>query len=296
MLLNLPLGVIMKFQKITEKRTYHNSGAGFVADDSTMAYPRLCAHRGFSTIAPENSMPAFGAAVAMGAEEIELDLWPTADGEIVSCHDGTLDRVSTGTGKLSDKTLDELMGYDFGIKHGERFVGMRIVLFEEVLEKLAGRCIMNIHIKSDQEGIGSRATTAAPYTRDTLGKIVDLIRRYDCARHVYFMTPNRVILGILEEIAPEMHRVVGFSGDPKEMIPEALEFHCTGIQLFKPYFDKAMVDEAHEKGLICTVFWADDPDEAQRYLDMGIDTILTNDFEVVSNRVNDRLQQRGKIG
>ena len=284
----------MRFRKPTEEQTYKNSGAGFVKSDDAMLYPRLCAHRGFSTIAPENSMPAFGAAVAMGAEEIEFDLWPTVDGEIVSCHDGTLDRVSTGTGRLSDRTLAELLTYDFGIKHGSRFVGMQIVQFEEILEKLAGRCIMNIHIKSDEEGTGWKAQTAAPYTEETLSKIVNLIRRYDCASHVYFMTPNRVILGILQRIAPEMHRVAGFSGDPKHMIPEALEFGCTGIQLFKPYFDQAMVDEAHEKGLMCTVFWADDPDEAERYLDMGIETILTNDYEVVANRVNGRLQVRGK--
>ena len=282
----------MRFRKPTEEKTYKNSGAGFVEGDAQMPYPRLCAHRGFSTIAPENSMPAFGAAVAMGAEEIEFDLWPTADGEIVSCHDGTLDRVSTGSGRLSDKTLSELLTYDFGIKHGARFAGMQIVRFEEILQKLAGRCIMNIHIKSDEEGIGSRAATAAPFTRDTLSDIVNLIRRYDCAGHVYFMTPNRVILGILQEIAPEMHRVVGFSGKPEDMIPEALEFGCTGIQLFKPYFDQAMVDEAHEKGFICTVFWADDPDEAERYLDMGIETILTNDYQVVESRVHGRLQTR----
>lgn len=282
----------MRFRKPTEQREYKNSGAGFVSGDGEMLYPRLCAHRGFSTIAPENSMPAFGAAVAMGAEEIEFDLWPTADGEIVSCHDSTLDRVSTGSGRLSDKTLAELLTYDFGIRHGGRFAGMQIVQFEEILEKLAGRCIMNIHIKSDEEGTGWKAQSAAPYTEETLGKIVDLIRRYDCGGHVYFMTPNRVILGILRKIAPEMHRVCGFSGGPEYMIPEALEYGCTGIQLFKPYFDQAMVDEAHEKGLMCTVFWADDPDEAERYLDMGIETILTNDYEVVANRVNGRLQTR----
>ena len=156
----------MKFRKPAEEITYRNSGAGFVQSDCEMPYPRLCAHRGFSTIAPENSMPAFGAAVAMGAEEIEFDLWPTKDGEIVSCHDGTLDRVSTGTGRLSGKTLEELLTYDFGIKHGTRFQGMQIVRFEEILEKLAGRCIMNIHIKSDEEGTGWKAETAAPYTED----------------------------------------------------------------------------------------------------------------------------------
>ncbi|MBO6053675.1 MAG: glycerophosphodiester phosphodiesterase, partial [Clostridia bacterium] len=47
-------------------------------------------------------MAAFGAAVAMGAQEIEFDLWETADGEIVSIHDANLDRVSTGHGFVWD--------------------------------------------------------------------------------------------------------------------------------------------------------------------------------------------------
>ena len=96
----------MRFVK-KEERTYKNSGAGFVESDTEMLYPRLCAHRGFSTIAPENSMPAFGAAIALGAEEIEFDLWYTADDEIVSIHDPTLERVSNGTGKVNEHTLAE---------------------------------------------------------------------------------------------------------------------------------------------------------------------------------------------
>jgi glycerophosphoryl diester phosphodiesterase len=45
-------------------------------------------------------MPAFGAAIALGAQEIEFDLWSTRDGEIISLHDATLDRVSNGHGKV----------------------------------------------------------------------------------------------------------------------------------------------------------------------------------------------------
>ena len=56
---------------------YRPAGSAIVRPDESMPYPRFCAHRGFNTIAPENSMPAFGAAVAMGAEEIEFDLWVT---------------------------------------------------------------------------------------------------------------------------------------------------------------------------------------------------------------------------
>ena len=75
---------------------YRPAGSAIVKDDSLMLYPRVCAHRGFNAIAPENSMPAFGAAIALDAEEIAFDLWPTQDGEIVSCHDDILDRVSDG--------------------------------------------------------------------------------------------------------------------------------------------------------------------------------------------------------
>ena len=84
---------------------YRNGGASVVAFDKYMPYPRLCAHRGFNAVAPENSMPAFGAAVAMGAQEIEFDIWATSDGELVSLHDAIFDRVSDGKGAIWDRDL-----------------------------------------------------------------------------------------------------------------------------------------------------------------------------------------------
>ena len=112
---------------------YRPAGSAIVKNDILMPYPRICAHRGFNTVAPENSMPAFGSAVAMGASEIEFDLWQTKDGEIISIHDESLDRVSTGTGKVYDYTYEELLNFDFGIKYGEKFVGLKILkAFSEV--------------------------------------------------------------------------------------------------------------------------------------------------------------------
>ena len=43
-----------------------------------------------------------------------------------------------------------------------------------------------------------------------------------------------------------------------------------------------MIDKAHANGIICNVFWADDPNEAKELLEMGMDTILTNDYNLVS--------------
>ena len=92
-------------------------------------------------------MPAFGAAVAMGAEEIEIDIWNTSDGVLVSCHDSTLDRVSNGHGKIYEHTYEELLKLDFGVKYGDKFRGLKIPTFEEILRSFAGRVIMNIHVK-----------------------------------------------------------------------------------------------------------------------------------------------------
>ena len=151
-----------------------------------MGYPRVCAHRGFNSVAPENSMPAYGAAVAMGADEIEFDLWPTKDGEIVSCHDRKLDRVSDGTGIIYDYTFEELQKFDFGIKFGEKFKGLKILRFEDILKKLSCHTIMNIHIKT----VVKKEKTDEAY----LKKIIDLIYKYDAQKHVYFMTGDDLMM------------------------------------------------------------------------------------------------------
>ena len=46
-----------------------------------------------------------------------------------------------------------------------------------------------------------------------------------------------------------------------------------------------MIDKAHNHGIMCNIFFADEPDEAQKYLDMGIDTILTNEYLKISDAV-----------
>lgn len=250
------------------------------------AYPRVCAHRGFSTIAPENSMPAFGAAVAMGAEEIEFDLWYTSDGEIVSIHDPTLDRVSNGHGRVYEHTFEELKRLDFGSVHSEAFAGMRIVTFEDILKKFAGSVIMNIHIKTVDD--------YCAYDRATLQKIIDLIRRYDCADQIYFMTGNKPLLFLLREMAPEMARCAGAGSRAEDdLVQKALDTGAQKIQLFQPHFhlnppdyvEKAIA-RAHSHGIQVNVFYADDPKEAVRYLNLGADTILTNDYHRVAEAVH----------
>lgn len=257
---------------------YRISGPSVVPFESVMKYPRICAHRGFSTVAPENTMPAYGAAVAMGAHEIELDLWPTKDGEIVSCHDNTLERVSDGEGLIYEHTLSELKKLDFGIKFGKKFKGLRIVTFEEILRKLGGQTVMNIHIKP----LGEH------YDPELMKKIISLIYKYDCEKFVYLMIEKDDDVALVKSIAPDIPVCLGHDGArPYEIVDRAIAVGAQKVQFFKPYFNQEMVDKAKANGIICNVFWSDDPEEAQKFLEMGMDTILTNDYNIVSQILKD---------
>ena len=252
---------------------YRPAGSAIVPAFADAKGPRLCAHRGFSTVAPENSLAAFGAAVALGAGEIELDLWWTKDGEIVSLHDATLDRVSNGTGNVYEKTFAELEQLDFGRMHGKEqasWKGLRILRFEDILRKFSCHTIMNIHLKSQ---------TDQPWDESNLKKVIDLIDAFDARAHVYFMSENDSIQRQLARIAPDIPRCMGHDWrQPEKIVDRALAHGCKMVQFFKPHYDKAAIDRAHAAGLRCNLFWADDPDEAKCAFEMGIDTVLVNDY------------------
>jgi glycerophosphoryl diester phosphodiesterase len=225
-------------------------------------------------------MPAFGAAVAMGADEIEFDLWSTSDGALVTAHDSRLERVSNGEGRIWDHTLAELKALDFGSKFDEKYKDLRLPTFEEILKKLGGRVIMNIHVK----------IWDVNFENPMIEEIVALVRKYDCVKHIYFMTASDAIIKRVMEYAPDMRVCVGWDGnkDPMSIVDRAIELGAYKVQLFKPYFNREMIDKAHDNGLICNAFWSDDAKEAKEFLDMGIDTILTNDYHSVAQCIKKR--------
>ncbi len=242
-------------------------------NDLSVPYPRLCAHRGFNTVAPENSLPAFGAAVALGASEIEMDVRKAGDGELVVCHDDSIDRISNGSGLIRDLTFARLRSFDFGINHGPHFAGLRIPTLEEVMKVFAGRVIINLHIKS----VGGK-----PFPSNVMQRIVELIYKYGFEKRIYFMANGDVMQTALA-VAPEIQRCMAAGSTPWEIVENALRWQCSKVQLFKPNFNEAMIRNAHENGIRCNVFYSDDPEEARNFLSMGIDTILTNDYLAIAN-------------
>lgn len=117
-------------------------------------------------------------------------------------------------------------------------------------------------------------------------KIVSLIKKYDCEKYVYFMLETDFQIKQFKKYAPEISVCVGhLEARPWEIVDRAIEMKCEKVQLFKPYFNREMIEKAHKNNIKCNVFWSDDPDETKEFLKMGIDTILTNDYNLISQCV-----------
>ena len=273
-------------QFVSQGRTpwnYRPAGSMTIPGDKELPYPRICAHRGFNTIAPENSMAAFGAAIALGADEIEFDLRFTKDHIPVAIHDENLERVSNGKGMVSDFTLEELKKLDFGGNYSEKFAGLPIVTFEDILAQFSRQAIFNIHIKS----VGST------YPREYLQKIVCLLKKYDAAGHAYFMADPEVQL-LAAEIAPEIPRCMAAGKEPLQIVDNAIKYNCQKVQFYMPYCNQEMIDKAHANGIKCNCFYSDDTAEAVKLLNSGIDTLLTNDYFPVAQAAGKSKKQKGK--
>ncbi|MCC7071898.1 MAG: glycerophosphodiester phosphodiesterase family protein [Deltaproteobacteria bacterium] len=108
---------------------------------------QVSAHRGaggqLGKLAPEDTLSAYRAGIALGVEFVETDPRPTADGVIVNIHDDTVDRTTDGTGEVAAMSFDELRALH--IEAGERagdFSCERIPTLVEVLQTCRGKVVV----------------------------------------------------------------------------------------------------------------------------------------------------------
>ena len=105
------------------------------------------AHRGASALAPENTLAAFRAAEAAGADGVELDVQLSRDGVPMVLHDETLDRTSDGRGSVSALSLEQIKRLDAGSWFSADFAGEKIPTLEEALHWGGSRLRFNVEIK-----------------------------------------------------------------------------------------------------------------------------------------------------
>lgn len=108
----------------------------------------IFAARGAKRIAPENTLPAFAAALEMGVDGIELDVHLSRDGRLVVIHDETLDATTNGHGPVSALTAAELAALDAGSHFDPAFAPVGVPTLDEVMDLVDDRCVVNIEVKT----------------------------------------------------------------------------------------------------------------------------------------------------
>ena len=227
----------------------------------------ICAHRGLSGLVPENTMAAFAAAEAVGADEIEFDVRLCGDGNMIVCHDDTIDRVSDRKGKLSEYPLETLLGINAGAHCGWHTY---FCTPQQVIERFAGRITLNIHINDP----GRDAAVIRALRR--------LLYQHGALDYAYFSASGKT-LELCRRFAPEISRCAIDAADDSGLgaVDCAIRYACSRVQFYKPHFSAAMVERAHGYGIRVGAYWADDSYEARRFLDMKVDTILTHRADVL---------------
>jgi glycerophosphoryl diester phosphodiesterase len=110
--------------------------------------PLVFAHRGCSSLAPENTMAAFNKARETGAPGIELDIHLCASGELVVAHDDTFQRTAGDGRRVTELKYGEIRGIDVGSFFDPAFRGERPPRLEDVLEAFCPGMYIDIELKT----------------------------------------------------------------------------------------------------------------------------------------------------
>jgi glycerophosphoryl diester phosphodiesterase len=157
------------------------------------------AHRGFGDHAPDNSLYAVERALEAGMDGVDVDGQFTRDGELVIYHDLSVDRLTSGTGKVRDKTAAEMLALDLGPKYDSALTGAPVRTFEDFVRTVKGRGILMVELKvpgSEPTGIEERA--------------VDILRRHDAHADVVLSSFNPLVLRRLKRLDPEVRTALIF--------------------------------------------------------------------------------------
>jgi glycerophosphoryl diester phosphodiesterase len=249
------------------------------------------AHRGGAGDHPENTLPAFAAAVELGYRHLETDVHLTHDGVVMAFHDAVLDRVTDRTGAIAALTAAEVeqadAGYAFtpdaGITHPHRAAGVRIPRLDALLDAWP-QVRVNIDPKSD--------AVVAP--------LVEVLRRHGAFERVCVgsfsdarIARVRALSGgaICTSMGPRATAVAWAScrtGRIPRQGADCLQVPVRGrgVTLVTP----AMLGAAHRSGLQVHVWTIDDRDEMERLLDLGVDGIMTDRIAVLREVLQRRAQ------
>lgn len=264
------------------------------------------AHQGGAWESPSSTLFAIRRAVEAGATAVELDVHASADGELVVCHDETVDRTTDGAGAIADLTLAELKGLDNAYwfipgadvtpgrpaadyPYRGRAPGdpeFQIATLREVLEAFPG-LVLNLDIKRT-------APVVAPYEA-VLAAVLDQYGRSDDVIVASFLDPATDAFSAVAPGVPtsagtlataEFWRAVHDGSEPPSL--RAVAFQVPERQGDLVVVDEAFVTAAHDRQIAVHVWTVNDAESMGRLLDLGVDGIISDLPTTLAGVLGDR--------
>jgi len=237
------------------------------------AFPTIVAHRGASSTHPENTLPSFEAAIALGASLIELDARLTADGVAVVMHDRNVSRTTDGAGLVHELTAEQVRR----LQAGTYEIPAHVPTLAEALQALSGRAAVAIEIKnipgepayeSDHESIVRAA--------------LDELERAAFDGPVLILSFNPHSIAAAKALAPQV--ATGFLTtelvDPREALAHAAAWGhdvvLPGSRALIPA-GEGFVAEAAASGVRVGTWTVDDAATIRMLFGWGVDAIASND-------------------
>ncbi len=244
-----------------------------VAPPSPPSRPVVVAHRGASAYAPENTLASVRLAIEMGADGVEHDVCVTSDGVPVLMHDLTLDRTTTGTGKVSDHALAEIREMRITGPHAEDYPDEPIPTLEEALEVMKGKTIPVIEVKE----------------ADTGAAVVEAIRNVGMIDDVLVISFKDPLLAEIEAIEPRIPTawLTGgrVQGEPHafalSLLQRARACGANCVNMNAGLASPEVVWALHSRGMSAWVWTVNDPQMMRHLIDMEIDGITTDRPDVL---------------
>lgn len=229
--------------------------------------PVVIAHRGASAEAPENTLAAYSRAMELGVIAAETDIRHTRDRQVVAFHDVDLSRTTDGEGLLPMLTLAEVQALDAGSWMDERFTGERVPELGELLDRVRGRMVLCIEIKSGL-GIEYQVRDALDERHQRSGAVIFSFDGDKVALSKALM-PDVPAVWLPPRDRTTGQYLSGFRGSARAI-------HADGLAFNHEYVEAAQVDRAHEADLPVFLYAIDEEDDVLRALELGADGIITN--------------------
>jgi glycerophosphoryl diester phosphodiesterase len=243
-------------------------------------HPLNFAHRGASYEAPENTIAAFLLAAELGADGIELDAQLSKDGEVAVIHDFSLDTTTDGHGPVAAKAMAELQELDAGSWFDPIFAGQQIPTLQQVVDAVGQRLLLNIELKTSSL-MDSRLAKA----------VVHIVEENHLMDRVVLSSFNHLALRKVRQLNPWIP--IGLLYSPGMPLP----LRRTWLRpLLRPealhpsheMLDPKTIRWAKERGYRIHTWTVDDPGMMWRLTRLGVDIIITNRPDLLSQVLRTR--------